>query len=375
LEVDGLPVHKLLERLNWSAENEYVKLTELSWRIHSLSNRDTMLALLTPSDSRVEVRLERAQYNGLTRPKGSFALPNPNNKIDLSRIGSVTEKVSDSVLSVVDGMPYFRIDGPFLYREAFEIYLKRTTSVLSRFGVTMKPEEFLSHLEAFRDKSEEVLEVVKSQRKILIDLRGATGGNSIITPLIVYGLFGYKETITPKEYTVTKLSKLLGANEKSKEGHGYDFSDEDLYYRVKKEGLTRELEEQYLKSSNGPNAYPWNFNREWQGIRDLKVCVSVSARTFSAGFNIALSLWKQGAKIVGTTPSQVANCFIDVIPFKLKNSGIEGQVATKLYIGLPERYPDMNILLRPHIELNYEYYRGSGFDPNATIALCIKELK
>jgi hypothetical protein len=333
------------------------------------------LSLLTPGDSRVEVRLERAQYNGLTRPKSSFALPKPNNKIDLSRIDTVTEKVSDFALGVVDGMPYFRIDGPFLYREAFEMYLKRMPSVLSRFGVTMQPEEFLSRLEAFRDEFEEVLEVVKSQKKILIDLRDATGGNSIITPLIIYGLYGYKEAVTPKEYAVTKLSKLLGTIDKSKECSGYDFSDEGLYHKVKKEGLTRELAEQYLKSSNGPNAFPWNFNRDWRGIDDLKVCVAVSARTFSAGFDIALSLWKQGAKIVGTTPSQVANCFIDVVPFKLKNSGIVGQVSTKLYIGLPERFPEMKILLKPHLELSYEYYKDSGFDPNATIALCIKELK
>jgi hypothetical protein len=34
LEVDGLPLHKLLERLNWSAENEYVKLAELGASTH-----------------------------------------------------------------------------------------------------------------------------------------------------------------------------------------------------------------------------------------------------------------------------------------------------------------------------------------------------
>jgi hypothetical protein len=375
LEVEGLPVPRLLERVSWSAENEYVKLTELSWRIHSLSNGDTKLGLLTPRGSRVEVRLEHAEYGDLKRPKSRFSLPEPNNRIDLSNIDSAVGVVSDFAFGEVEGIPYFRIDGPLLYREAFEFYAKRMPSVLSAWGVP-QPERLLERLEAFEDVFQKVLEEVRSQRRIIFDLRGASGGNSILVPMIVYGLFGYREAVTPREYVVTKRSKLLEAiSGSSKEGLGYDFSDEDFYFRVKREGLTEELEEACLRRYNDVlYAVSSGLDKDWRGVDALRVCVATSARTFSAGFDIALSLWKRGAKLLGTTPSQVANCFIDTLPFKLKNSSIEGQVSTKLYVGLPERLPEMNILLRPHVELSYEYYRDSGFDPNATIALCVDEL-
>ncbi|MEZ4573269.1 MAG: hypothetical protein R2849_23720 [Thermomicrobiales bacterium] len=47
----------------------------------------------------------------------------------------------------------------------------------------------------------------------------------------------------------------------------------------------------------------------------FEVTVLTSARTYSAGFDMAAMLYKHGATIVGAPSSQAGNCFIDTLRY------------------------------------------------------------
>lgn len=104
-----------------------------------------------------------------------------------------------------------------------------------------------------------------------------------------------------------------------------------------------------------------------------EVLVLTSADTFSAGFDLVVVLWRRGARIVGVPSAQAGNCFIDILGYTLKHSGLWGNISFKRSLYFPDD-PERGKLLRPTHELTYEYLSSQGFDPHATINLALEHL-
>jgi hypothetical protein len=391
--LDGLSQSEFLEQINWSAENEYVKLAQLARRIDTVIREQGILTLLTPEEKKVDVKAELASYKleQLFLPKSSLSLPQPNNRLDfftairenrLEEFCHKDSKISDFAWSYVEEVPYFRIDGPFHYREAFEFYQKEMPNWLYGYGLNSdSARDVIESLSSFKDILDEVVQAVKEKKRLIVDLRYAHGGNSIILPLFIYTLFGYESLLRMNDYAIVKYSLLYNNTHKTKMNLGYDFTSEDLWLNVRKnispDPQTARLAEAQLSKwlSAMPSLANMGLEKDWNGIKGLKICTLTSAETFSAGFDFALALFRAGADLVGVAPSQTMNCFIDSLSFKLKHSGIEGQVSSKLDVSFPEKYPTRNLKMTPKIEISYGDLRRNNFDPNTSVKIGLHALQ
>jgi hypothetical protein len=85
------------------------------------------------------------------------------------------------------------------------------------------------------------------------------------------------------------------------------------------------------------------------------------------------ALQKFGATVAGSPSAQAGNGFMDALRFRLENSGLEGQVSSKQVSYFPGD-PVKGEVLRPDIELTYEYLASKDFDKNAVVLLALEEL-
>lgn len=98
------------------------------------------------------------------------------------------------------------------------------------------------------------------------------------------------------------------------------------------------------------------------------------ARTYSAGFDILLTLKGLGAHHVGVPSSQAPNCFIDVLRFTLPHSQLNGTISFKQSLSLPGLDPTARYL-EPEITLTYDQIRAYQFDPAAGVRLALDAIR
>ena len=91
----------------------------------------------------------------------------------------------------------------------------------------------------------------------------------------------------------------------------YDFTNEDAWSRrlrgADPGAATSGLEEYKAL----PTFYQVLESGSLRPFTPPHVVVLTSARTYSAGFDLAASLYKRGARVVGVPSAQAGNCFID----------------------------------------------------------------
>lgn len=100
------------------------------------------------------------------------------------------------------------------------------------------------------------------------------------------------------------------------------------------------------------------------------VVVVMGARTYSAGFDILLTLKDLGAHHVGVPTSQAPTCFIDVLRFTLPHSQFTGIISFKQSPSLPGLNPAVHHL-EPEITLTYDPIRTCQFDTVAGVRLAL----
>lgn len=96
-----------------------------------------------------------------------------------------------------------------------------------------------------------------------------------------------------------------------------------------------------------------------------------SPQTFSSGALLAAALVKAGARVVGVPAGQGGNHFGEVLPFTLPNSRLRGSVSSTLMLEYPDDpagHRDVGV----EVELTYERWVATGFDPNAEVLLALE---
>lgn len=401
--LNQIPISELLNRLKslvgW--DNEYQLLTYLCRFFDDLS----FLEILIPewnSDQPIQLDLElptgqKKSVTLLIREKRKALAIEAPSKVTLPS----TEKI-DFAYTFLDSKKetcLLRIDGMFSYRENFEYFkamgapwvMMQAARVYSQIYQTKPPENLEELIAAIPSATEcfrnMVIEMKKAgTRKLLIDLRKNSGGNSLMANILVYFLFP-EEEIKKASYafSIKKYSDLYFANypsdslEKINEGRkinltkeDYDFA-EDPYFK-KRTALMLEKKsffEKYFQLA--PTFFvEYQSGRYKNYYRPPEIIVISSPWTYSSGYTLMAILYKLGAKIVGVSSGQSGNCFGDTLMFQLKNSGLRGFVSYKFFLEFPND-PELGYLLRPHRELTYADLIRHHFDPNTALLVALEK--
>jgi hypothetical protein len=239
-------------------------------------------------------------------------------------------------------------------------------------GVPSATETFRSLLTDMKDAGSQAL---------LVDLRKNHGGNSFMSNVLVYFLYG-KEKLLGRHpgLEVKKYSRyyfehfpnqsLDEVNEGRREPLSMGDCDTTSNPRL---GVTPELRARRIETLRRMRTFARELDSgEYSGYYTPKhVIVLVSPHTFSSGFTMMRYLWRAGAKLLGTPSGQAANCFGDILEFELPNSGVRGCISHKRYAEFPDD-PEMGRVLPIDYPLTYEKLREYAFDPNAEVLLALE---
>ncbi len=294
------------------------------------------------------------------------------------------------------------------YREAFEWFRhignwsdwrdKACRETYSRFHTSPPPADIddviagiPSATGVFRDLFLEMK--VRGTETLIVDLRNNGGGNSIIVNFLTYFIQGREGIVRgySDHYQIRRYSSLYFENrtkitletinedrEISLQAGEYSFISERAY-----------LAELESSPPVSPENLEWVKNNIGQGTtfaeelqegrfeayyRPTNIVVLTSAETYSAGFDLAVKLYRMGAVIVGTPSAQSGNCFIDAITTELKNSKIGVALSSKVQVLFPEDESGGRELI-PHHLLTYEKLVELNFDTNAELLLALEILQ
>lgn len=237
---------------------------------------------------------------------------------------------------------------------------------------------FPSALESFADLARAMRD--RGTKRLLVDLRENQGGNSLVGKLLVHVLFGTEGLQRANAgYSIIRTSQLLVDNASP------GFLDSLNAGRDWPLGL-QEYSFAGEEAPRGAEADPKALRASWRRFPALvqevehpqvaalfappEVVVLCGAATFSAGFDVALALHRNGARLVGTPSAQAPNCFIDLLSFTLPRSGLRGAVSFKASYALPGD-PVRGRMLPCDLPLTYAEFQRLGFDAHAEVLLAL----
>jgi hypothetical protein len=297
---------------------------------------------------------------------------------------------------------YLRADSLMQYREAFEysaavgsmahldLHLAETARMAHSAALPDDTAGRIALVPSATDLLRDLVAAMRDARSpyLLVDLRFCPGGNSLFAFILEYFLYGIEAALSSDPgYQVKRYSPLYLANrltttreelEPFLRNGGYDFSEEESWQRVQRDGLTAEERERRGSEMAQYVAMSPTFERVYEKRQDEalwtpQVSALTAASTYSAGFDVVAALTQHGADVVGVPSAQAGNCFIDVLPYTLTHSGVQGIISYKWSRMFPNDSARGNVL-RPTHELTYAYLAAHHFDPHASVTLALERL-
>lgn len=380
VSVEGLPLTELVRRQRelQGIDNQYHALHTLATR--SLAFRAYMQDLLPDWDDVSRVRVELRRPDGsvtalvLEQPGKDFVEANPPSRVKLPVPDDSAFR--HAFLKPPDGgqdVAYVRFRHMGGYLETKE----QQSPILTKIA---RPQ---SATHTFRNL---VVEMKQRQTETLIlDVRGNPGGNSLISEILVYYVFGKEKLlemagVDTGEHGAFRYSRLyfedrpnesLDAINRGRavplvEGD-YDFAwsyvdGKPIARRASPTGEDPPMVK-FLRLSP-------TFRAEFDAgtyagyYRPKRIYVLCDAGTLSAGFSVVVEFWRLGAKTVGTPPAQAPNSYGAAALFTLRHTGLQGMVPMISAAHFPDD-PSRASVLPVDYPMTYERLASYDFDPNA----------
>lgn len=384
LAVEGQTVDSLLHKVRRlePAENRYGALSNLRYRLWSsrmaaslFGEKESLLfTLQSPTggirevemffqDSldrvRRESRVSLSEENGLLY--GQMLTPNTGyfrwNSLTAREVFGDRDHVVSYAQSMMD--------------HVYQYVLKREKPE--------DPQEAYLGIPSLYETFTDLLSVMKSQHAEypIIDLRSNGGG---ITPLclpLLYLLYGdaYLEYKDESEYNRI-LSPLLlkkwgmDSIEQYNETYGTAYQWGDFMFgslmRTSDEPLEVKQKNHSLITYQGMGK---EYTEDLRGVPLYQphVVVLCSPATFSAAYHFMCFLAQVGgATVVGVPASQAGNTFMEVTPFELPHTKIDGSFSSALQIMFPHD-PQKGKVYMPDFPMQWKDYGTYDFDPDAEI--------
>lgn len=396
----GVPVAELLLRMGRMKgyDNELHNLVHLAQAVRN--GRD--LADLIEAELGDELAVGLARPDGSEhvatlplRTKSPGGLRHPDSRLELPE-----PNAADMAWTMLDDdTAYLRIDSMMRYREAFELwqatgYTGNLGSHLDRVaraaGADPLPDGVDARIAAVPSATELFAELFGAMQeagteRLIVDLRRNEGGNSALSFIFGYFLVPVERLVELDDgYQVRRHSALYydkhsNASPDELERWGlalgeYDFSREKRWHgRAEASAEDREAAVEGFErmASRLPTFHAELQAGTWSAAHTPEVLVVTSARTYSAGFDLARILYRLDGTLVGVPSSQAGNCFIDSLPFQLSNTGLNGSLSGKWSVAFPGD-EERGLLLTPHVELTEAVFADLALDPNASVLLALQ---
>jgi len=399
--IEGVPFQDLVrhqQRMR-GFDNDYNNLSHL---IATLKDGQGLADILDRAIPPQRVRVQVELPDGSVRVvAAALSLQPPGEKIaPASRIKIPPTNAADLGWGFIDNqhkVALLRIDSAMRYREAFEVWrsngfsnnLKEHLLDVATTAMGGKPPVAIDDQIALIPSATEIFgELFAAMRSrgtstLIVDLRKNQGGNSAIAGILLYYLFGEEGLRgSGNSYQIPRFSDLFFKNKSAldqaaylaKKGiqlGDYDFTEEDRWSQAMQGAKPSEANSSLEDYEQLPTFYHMLKSKTIIPFEPPHMVVLTSARTYSTGFDIAATLYKRGATIVGVPSSQAGNCFIDSLGYALKNSDLRGTISFKRSLLFPGD-PKMGKLLEPDVELTYDVWAAMNFDPNAAVSLTLK---
>ena len=214
---------------------------------------------------------------------------------------------------------------------------------------------------------------------VIVDCSDCPGGNSTVASILAWFLFGEDAVLGLDDgYQIRRYSPLYADNygsipdPGSLTHGGYDFREEMAWHtrRTGSSDAGGDARQEWRVWVSSVPTFERAVSAGRRAPTHSRVVVVTGAETYSAGFDVAVTLRKLGAMHVGVPSAQAPNCFIDVLRYTLPHSRLTGHISFKESFALPgEALPDR--LLAPEISLTYAQLKAYGFDPAAGIRLAL----
>ena len=388
--IAGLTVEELLERQARlrGCENPYTRMVFL---IFSSFSRLSGLKTLIPEwadDQALTITLEhdngRSEEISLSLPIASDKPASIPSAITLPTAGAAEfswgflDSDPKTAILVINGMETYREKFELAKSLGFQNIEAQASAVYQRFNPGKTAKEWPKLMAGIPSASEcfsGLVQAMKKQgvRDLIVDLRKNTGGNSIMSDILIYMLYGETACLNQsKGYSISKDSPLWrsqytqAADRPVDPGSVYDFSLEKKYRAAEK--ARTELGDTGWENMPGF----WRIVTEGKFkkplLNDLRVMIVSSPFTYSSGFNLLTALKAMGAETVGTPSAQAPNNFGDSLAFTLEKSRLNGYVSFKRILTYPDNEAIAKLLPVDH-PLSLDRYRSSRNDPNAELLL------
>lgn len=369
--IEGIPAGTLYQEITklYPAENEIGEIlnlcryahshTVLSKLIPSLKHDSITYQLKTPDNHDIEIRLPFMQekewkiWNHAGGAKPSNAIPTGN--------------LSFAFIGKGDATMYFR-----------------STSIMARDNIE-DTLQATSELPSFSDEFDKMLQQMKKHHStnLIIDLRGNRGGWTPIILPPLYQLWGdeyLKKNMEDKLYRVisplyikkngTTLEEYNARNKTHYNWGDYVFSESE----DKPQDITESYRNGFIQNSMSCVKDKLTAQNGKPIYTPKHIYVLTDAYTFSAAFHYAFYLWKMGAVIVGNSSSQAPNTYMEITPFTLPHTKLNGSISNSLQLYLPMDDPRAK-QLRPDWTLSYDDYKRYGFDEQAEVLYLLDKIE
>ena len=243
----------------------------------------------------------------------------------------------------------------------------------------------IASLPSFSEEFEKMLQLMKRNKSenLIIDLRGNGGGWTPITYPTLYQLWGdgyLQKNFQNHLYRLLSplyMQKLNMTLEQFNARYhtNYEFGDYTFFESDEKtQAVTDETRTRFV--SNSMSCIQDKLAKQnGQPVYTPKhIYVLADADTYSAAFPYMFYLWKMGAKIVGVPSSQAPNTFMEVTPFTLPRTNLEGSISNSLQLFLPADDPCAKQVI-PDILLTYDDYKRYNFDGQAEVLFRLDYIK
>jgi transglutaminase-like putative cysteine protease len=399
--VEGVPFAELVRRQQTMLgfDNDYNNLAHL---IETLGDGRGLADILERAEPPDRARIE------LMRPDGSRAIVEAVVSEDAP--GEAIRPASHAALPPVDAadlawgflddrheVALLRIDSCMRYREAFEVWrtygfstnLEEHLREVATAAAGGTPPEGVDARIAIVPSATEVFGALFAAMRrehtstLLVDLRRNQGGNSAIAGILLYFMYGEEALREPGHaYQIPRFSDLFFENntaldqtafldERGIQLGEYDFAGEDGWSRRMRGAAPATAGSDLEDYAALPTFYEVLKAGTVRPFAPPRVVVLTSARTYSAGFDLAASLYQRGARIAGVPSAQAGNCFIDSLGYELTNSRLRGSISYKRSLLFPGD-PKAGEELTPDVELTYAAWAARGFDPDAAVTLALE---
>lgn len=407
--MEGVPLAELITRQGRlrGLENLYGRLAVMTLR--TLTTHQGLLQLVPEWNGGETIQVDLLPADGpevqidldlLDEPPSDWVTPP-------SRVSMPSLADSDVAYTFLDSertTALLVISDLMRYREACELWFvdgldqaeAMTRAAYDHFHGSPGPEDRAELLAGIPPATPTIAELVDEMQaagttNLIVDLRGNTGGSSVMREILVYLLFGNQAMQSlDNGYQIVKMSPLLFDQyssislERINKGRpsplraaDYDFREEETYRAIHGPQASIDPEPTGEPSLAGAPSF-WEVYETGRFHQPRwspeKLLVLSSPTTFSSGFNVLTGLYALGAIVVGTPSAQPANNFGDMLVFQLQHTEIQAAVSHKQNITFPDD-PKLGRCLQPEHPLTYDKLAAYDFDPNSEILMALEVLK